>query len=123
MKTSERHYMELMFRSSNKYAAWDPEIEIKVGDFGHITQGRRRFGCWRKPQGVFMCEGNIYDNGLAKKRAIPEPKEFGGSATKGVTWIVSDNAEETDGTLDVSAYVLFLALTLSCLSKVNAMLR
>ncbi|KAI0028841.1 hypothetical protein K488DRAFT_57662 [Vararia minispora EC-137] len=115
MKNSERLYVELIFGSSNKYASWDPEIEVKVGDYGHFTRGKRSMMFWRTaPRGIFLREGNIYDSedsgaSLAKKHGIPDPRAHGGSTTQGVTWITSKNAEEMDMSADVSGQTPALA--------------
>jgi hypothetical protein len=101
-KSSERVYIDLILHSSSKYAAWDPEIEVKVGDYGRITRGRRGLAFWRKPQGIFLSQGNIYEDGSASRHKIPEPKLLGGSATDGVTWISSDNAEQTEMPADMT---------------------
>ncbi|KAJ7606041.1 hypothetical protein FB45DRAFT_951692 [Roridomyces roridus] len=74
MQNSERTYVELLFRASRKYASWDPEMEVKVGDWGRITQGKRGLLFWRK-NGTFLREGNIYDDGLAEKYGIPKPNK------------------------------------------------
>lgn len=92
----EREFVRLIFDVSNKYAAWDPEVPVEVGDYGRITSGRGRW-FWRRKKGTFMKEGNIYQNGMAKKFGIPEAKEHGTNAGEdGVAWVVSKNADKID---------------------------
>jgi len=98
---SERLYVDLLFRASKKYASWDPEIVVKVGDYGRISTGRTGLRFWQRNKGTFVKEGNIYEDGKAEKYGIPESKEYGADATEGDTWIVSENAEA----IDVSAAV------------------
>lgn len=106
MKSAERIYVELIYGASNKYAAWDPEIEVKVGDYGRITSGKKGLVFWRRRQGVFLRFGNIYDDDkMAKKHNIPVPKIQGSSASRGVAWVISENAQETEFSADVSACV------------------
>ncbi|KAJ7616622.1 hypothetical protein FB45DRAFT_934596 [Roridomyces roridus] len=101
MRNSERTYVELLFRASRKYASWDPEMQVKVGDWGRITQGKRGLLFWRK-NGTFLKEGNIYADGLAEKYGIPKPTATGASeengerAERGESWIVSKNAVQVD---------------------------
>ncbi|KAJ7611307.1 hypothetical protein FB45DRAFT_1009734 [Roridomyces roridus] len=98
MQNSERTYVELLFRASRKYASWDPEMEVKVGDWGRITQGKRGLLFWRK-NGTFLREGNIYDDGLAEKYGIPKPNKSstsGENGERGESWIVSNNAVQVD---------------------------
>ncbi|KAJ7772892.1 hypothetical protein DFH07DRAFT_913136 [Mycena maculata] len=94
MRNSERTYVDLLFRASKKYASWDPEIAVKVGDYGRITQGKCGLAFWRK-NGTFLKEGNIFQDGKAKTHGIPEPIECGADSG-GETWIVSQNAEQVD---------------------------
>ncbi|KAJ6545526.1 hypothetical protein B0H19DRAFT_1075819 [Mycena capillaripes] len=95
MLNSERAYIHLLFRASRKYANWDPEIEVKVGDWGRITQGKRGFAFWRK-NSTFLKEGNIFLDGKAKGHGIPDPIEYGGGSSDAETWVVSKNAEQVD---------------------------
>ncbi|KAF8164155.1 hypothetical protein K438DRAFT_1617742 [Mycena galopus ATCC 62051] len=96
MLNSERAYVDLLFRASKKYASWDPEVVVKVGDWGRITQGKRSLLFWRR-NGTFLKEGNIYLDGKAKEHKIPDPIEYdGGASTEGETWVVSQNAEQVD---------------------------
>ncbi|KAJ7706852.1 hypothetical protein B0H17DRAFT_918866 [Mycena rosella] len=95
MLNSERTYVDLLFRASRKYASWDPEIVVKVGDWGRITRGRGLV-FWRK-NGTFLKEGNIFDDGKAKAHGIPEPVEYdGGESSEGEMWVVSQNAKQVD---------------------------
>ncbi|KZV69938.1 hypothetical protein PENSPDRAFT_566403, partial [Peniophora sp. CONT] len=109
----ERTYTELLFASSRKYASWDPEIPVHVGDWGIITRGCRPswFAFWAhsRPQGIFLKRGNIYDDGLANKFNIPSPKTHEHEGSSGVSWIVSQNAVEVDTSGAVSAQVPELA--------------
>src|ERR1700752_3485235 len=101
MLDSERQYVDLLFRASKKYASWDPEIMVEVGDWGRITTGRTGWAFWRRGRGTFLKEGNIYKDGKADKYKVPEPNEYGLNADEGVTWVVSENAEE--GGISVAA--------------------
>ena len=100
MIDSERKFVDLLYRVSKKYAAWDPELPVHVGDYGVISTGRTGLLFFRKGRGTFIKEGNIYDDGLAEEFGIPKPKEYGdegGDETgEGVSWIVSENAREFD---------------------------
>ncbi|KAJ7143197.1 hypothetical protein C8R43DRAFT_1015999 [Mycena crocata] len=95
MLNSERTYVDLLFRASKKYASWDPELVVKVGDWGRITRGKRGLAFWRK-NGTFLKEGNIFLDGKAKKYEIPDPVESGGDFSEGETWVVSQNAKQVD---------------------------
>ncbi|KAJ7780480.1 hypothetical protein B0H14DRAFT_2941285 [Mycena olivaceomarginata] len=95
MLNSERAYVDLLFRTSRKYASWDPEIVVKVADWGRITQGKRGLAFWRK-NGTFMKEGNIFLDGKAKTHGIPDPIECGGGSSEAETWVVSKNAKQLD---------------------------
>lgn len=95
MLDSERTYVELIHGACKKYGNWDPEIEIKAGDFGRITKGRTGIAFWRK-KGVFVKEGNIFEDGIAEKHKIPKPKDIGQGRAGGDTWVVSQNAEQID---------------------------
>ncbi|KAH7921892.1 hypothetical protein BV22DRAFT_1018462 [Leucogyrophana mollusca] len=96
MPDSERQYVDLLFRASKKYASWDPELAVEVGDWGRITAGRPGWAFWRRQRGTFLKEGNIYTDKIAEKYGIPAPKEYGVEATEGVTWVASQNAQELD---------------------------
>ncbi|KAJ7137945.1 hypothetical protein C8R44DRAFT_695178 [Mycena epipterygia] len=101
MLSSERAYIDLLFRASRKYASWDPEIVVKVGDYGRITRGKRGLAFWRK-NGTFLKEGNIFLDGQAKNYEIPDPIEYdGGETAEGDTWVVSQNAEQVDLSVSV----------------------
>jgi hypothetical protein len=65
MTGAERQFVDLIFRASKKYASWDPEVIVEVGDYGRITQGKTGLAFWRKKRGIFLKEENIYKNGLA----------------------------------------------------------
>ncbi|KAJ7157591.1 hypothetical protein C8R43DRAFT_1182903 [Mycena crocata] len=95
MPDSEREYVELIYEASEKYAAWDPEIPVAVGDWGRITRGGSTLEFWRK-DGIFLKEGNIYTDGKAKTYGIPDPVEHGGDAGEGQYWVTSQNAEAVD---------------------------
>src|ERR1700761_4336024 len=76
MLDSERKYIDLLFRVSNQYAAWDPELPVEVGDWGTITTGRTGLAFWLRHRGTFLKEGNIYTDTTAKKYGIPDPREY-----------------------------------------------
>jgi hypothetical protein len=105
MPDSEREYVDLLYRASKKYANWDPEIAVEVGDWGRITTGRTGLAFWRRERGTFLKEGNIYKDGKAEKYGIPPPQEFGLDATDGVTWIVSENVQDCDFRAAAGGYV------------------
>ncbi|KAJ7138021.1 hypothetical protein C8R44DRAFT_340369 [Mycena epipterygia] len=96
MLSSERTYVDLLFQASRKYASWDPEVVVKVGDWGRITRGKRGLAFWRR-NGTFLKEGKNFLDGKAEKYDIPEPIEYdGGDVAEGETWVVSQNAEQVD---------------------------
>ncbi|KAJ6589266.1 hypothetical protein B0H19DRAFT_1367675 [Mycena capillaripes] len=96
MRSSERTYVDLIFRATNKYARWDPEIVVRVGDYGRITRGRRGIFFWRN-NGTFMREDNIYDDGKAAEHEIPDSVEYGReSKEETLDWITSQNATRVD---------------------------
>ncbi|KAJ6589268.1 hypothetical protein B0H19DRAFT_1248826 [Mycena capillaripes] len=97
MQNSERAYADLIFRATKKYGSWDPEIVMRVGDWGRITRGHRGLLFWRK-NGTFVREGNIYEDGRAAKYGIPDPVEYGRDS-EGQTWITSQNATQVDTSL------------------------
>jgi hypothetical protein len=68
-----------------------PQIIVRVGDWGRITKGPQGFR-FRRNNGTFVREGNIYSDGLAGEYGIPTPVEFGG----GSEWITSQNAQRVD---------------------------
>jgi hypothetical protein len=121
MADAQRTFIELLFASSKKYAAWDPEIKVQVGDWGYITKGKMRLAFWRGRRGVFMKQGNIYRDGKATTHEIPEPVTYGDQATSGITWIVSQNASAVDISAEITAYVtlfmFYLAIYLSLLDR------
>jgi len=97
MSNPERKYADLIFHASRKYPNWDPEIPVRCGDYGRITLGGRpAWMFWRRRQGIFVKEGNIYDDGKAKEYEIPAPGEFGAHESEGLTWVTSENGEEID---------------------------
>ncbi|KAF8957391.1 hypothetical protein BDZ97DRAFT_1762985 [Flammula alnicola] len=89
---SERLFVDLIFRSSNKYASWDPEVVVKAGDYGRITTGKTGWAFWRKSRGTFLRKGT----------SIRKPEEHGVSSSEGVTWITSKNASQVDFDMDIS---------------------
>ena len=98
MRDSERKYVDLLFRVSKKYASWDPEIPVRVGDWGRITNGKTGLAFWRRGRGTFLKEGNImiYDDGKAELYSIPPPEEHGRGDDHAVSWIASANAKACD---------------------------
>ncbi|KDR72754.1 hypothetical protein GALMADRAFT_45227, partial [Galerina marginata CBS 339.88] len=97
----ERLFVDLIYRSSRKYPNWDPEISVKVGDYGRITKGSRGLAFWKKAQGTFVKDGNIYEDDLDKKYDLPQPTEHGADSSEGTTWVTSKNAQEVS--LDAKA--------------------
>ncbi|KAF7334482.1 hypothetical protein MVEN_02277700 [Mycena venus] len=80
-------------------ASWDPEITVRVGDYGRVTQGQRNWiFFWRKNGTRFLKEGNIYTDGKAAEHGIPEPIENGGDS-EGEAWVTSENATRIDASL------------------------
>jgi hypothetical protein len=108
MPDAERQFVDLIFRASKKYASWDPEVTVAVGDYGKITRGKTGLAFWRKKRGIFLKDGNIYADGLAEKYDIPTPEEHGVDATEGLSWITSKNAKEVDIAAEISAWVFSL---------------
>ena len=103
MPDAERQFVDLIFRASKKYASWDPEVTVSVGDYGRITRGKTGIAFWRKKQGIFLKDGNIYEDGLAEKYEIPTPEEHGVGSTEGISWITSKNAKEVDIAAEIIA--------------------
>ncbi|KAF8144962.1 hypothetical protein K438DRAFT_2028961 [Mycena galopus ATCC 62051] len=101
MLDPERTYMDLIFRATKKYGAWDPEITVKVGDYGKISRGPRGLAFWRK-NGTFVRQGNIYTDGKAERFDVPAPAEYGREA-EGQTWITSLNATQMDASLSAGS--------------------
>ncbi|VDB89365.1 unnamed protein product [Peniophora sp. CBMAI 1063] len=103
----ERTYTELLFHSSRKYASWDPEVPVRVGDWGVITRGTRSpwyaFWAYGRRQGIFLKHGNIYEDGRAADFAIPPPKTHEHQGSTGISWVVSQNAVKVGTTGDASA--------------------
>ena len=95
----------VIFRASKKYGSWDLEVvNVTVGDYGRILgQGKSGLEFWRKKQGIFLKDGNIYEDGLAEKYDIPTPQEHGIDSTEGISWITSENAKEVEITAEISA--------------------
>lgn len=116
----ERLYVDLIFCASKKYANWDPEVPVEVGDYGFITAGPKY--CWRRKQGTFLKEGNIYTDGQAEKWKIPDPKEHGtDSSNEGQTWISSDNARDLEGDAGVGGQTpALLQCKVKCTFKVTS---
>lgn len=98
----QRQYIDLIFQASHKYASWDPEVAVEVGDYGRITEGRASWFPWRRKNGTFMKEGNIYDEGIAEQLQIPKPTEHDVS-DDGLMWITSRNAKETSASVEGGA--------------------
>jgi len=96
MPDAEWQFIDLIFCVSKKYPSWDPEIIIEVGNYGRITQGKRGLVFWKMAWGIFLKEGNIYKDSLAKKYDIPTPQEHGVDSTEGISWITSKTAKEVD---------------------------
>ncbi|KAA1475520.1 hypothetical protein DENSPDRAFT_428631 [Dentipellis sp. KUC8613] len=105
MADSQRQYIDLIFRASNKYGSWDPEVAVEAGDYGRVTQGHVRWWAWWRKKGIFLKEGNIFKSKLAEEFDIPQSVEHGPDAVEGVTWVTSDNAEETDFSAEASGKV------------------
>ena len=103
MPDPERQFVDLIFRASKKYGSWDPEVAVAVGDYGRITRGKTGLAFWRKKRGIFLKDGNIYEDGLAEKYEIPTPEEHGVHSTEGMSWITSKNAKEVDIAAEISA--------------------
>jgi hypothetical protein len=117
MLDSERKFVDLLFRASKKYANWDPEVVVEVGDWGRITTGKTGLAFWRRGRGTFLKEGNIYKDGKAEKYGIPPPKELGLGSTEGVTWIVSQNLQECDVNAAVGGCVTMVSFTSNTLNQ------
>ena len=100
MPDTQRQFVDLIFRASHKYASWDPEVPVAVGDYGWITRGKTGLAFWRKKQGIFMKDGNIYDDGLTEIYDIPTPEEYSVDATEGISCITS---KEMDIAAEISA--------------------
>ncbi|KAF8130407.1 hypothetical protein K438DRAFT_1643937 [Mycena galopus ATCC 62051] len=97
MRNAERAYLKLIFGTTGKYATWDPESEVKAGDYGKFTRGPRGFVFWRK-NGTFVREGNIYADGKAEKFGVPAAVDYGRDS-EGETWVTSSNATQIDASL------------------------
>ncbi|KAG6333813.1 hypothetical protein ID866_5273 [Astraeus odoratus] len=101
---SERQYVDLLFRASRKFANWDPEKPLEVGDWGRITIGRPRWAFWRPKRSVFMKEGNIYKDHIAEQYGIPQPTILGEEVPNGLTWVTSQNAQDMDVSAGTEKY-------------------
>lgn len=112
MSRSELQYVALLYRASSKYASWDPEVEVQVGDWGRLTSGKRGVAFWRSqfwnPRGIFLKEGNIYKDGQAEEYDIPLPIERTIGSAHGITQIASNNAIKCDIEVAAQAYVAFM---------------
>jgi hypothetical protein len=105
MPDAERQFVDLIFRASQKYASWDLEVVIEAGDYGRITRGKTGPAFWKKRQGIFVKEGNIYKDGLAEKYDISTPQKHGIESNQEMSWITSKNAKEIDLAADTSTCV------------------
>ncbi|KAI6137457.1 hypothetical protein EDD17DRAFT_1501736 [Pisolithus thermaeus] len=94
--SGEQQYVDLIFRASKKFANWDPENHLEVGDWGRLTTGRPRWAFWRPKRCVFVKEGNIYRDKIAEKYGIPSPRLLGEENPNGLTWVTSLNARDMD---------------------------
>ncbi|KAI6114155.1 hypothetical protein F5141DRAFT_1062655 [Pisolithus sp. B1] len=83
-------------RRAAKFANWDPENHLEVGDWGRLTTGRPRWAFWRPKRCVFVKEGNIYKDKIAEKYGIPSPRLLGEENPNGLTWVTSLNARDMD---------------------------
>jgi hypothetical protein len=96
---SEEQYIRLIHEASNKYANWDPEQPVRVGDWGDFVKAEVQpwWESWfgGSNQGIFKKQGNIYDDNIAEKYGIPKPTERGAdSEASGITWLTSSNTAE-----------------------------
>ncbi|KAI6005351.1 hypothetical protein EDC04DRAFT_2784049 [Pisolithus marmoratus] len=94
--SSERRYVDLLFHASRKFANWDPEKHLEVGDWGRLTTGRSVWAFWRPKRCVFVKEGNIYKDKIADKYGVPLPKVLGEENPSGLTWVTSSNVQDMD---------------------------
>ncbi|GBE86834.1 hypothetical protein SCP_1000760 [Sparassis crispa] len=99
---SERKYVKLIYHAANKYPNWDPETIVQAGDWGRIIAGSSGWLPWADRGGIFVKEGNIYQDGLAERYDIPKPTEYGAEASNVVTWFVSQNAKVLDVSRDAA---------------------
>ncbi|KIJ62742.1 hypothetical protein HYDPIDRAFT_182752 [Hydnomerulius pinastri MD-312] len=93
---SEQQYVDLLYRATKKFASWDPEVPVEVGDWGRFTTGRPRWAFWRAKRCLFVKEGNIYKDKIAEKYEIPEPRVIGEDSSDGLTWFTSPNVRDID---------------------------
>ena len=104
--SSERQYVDLLFRASKKFASWDPEKPVEVGDWGKITTGRPWWAFWRAKRSVFVKKGNIYRDKIAEECGVPPPTVLGEEVPNGLTWTTSLNARDMDIPVSMEKYVL-----------------
>lgn len=106
LMSGERQYVDLLFRASKKFASWDPEKPVEVGDWGKITTGRPWWAFWRAKRSVFVKEGNIYGDNIAEECGIPQPTVLGEEMPNGLTWTTSLNAQDMDISVGMEKCVL-----------------
>lgn len=96
LMSNERRYVDLLFRASKKFASWDPEKHLEVGDWGRLATGHPFWAFWRPERCVFVKEGNIYQDKIAEKYGIPLPKVLGEENPNELTWVTSLNVRDMD---------------------------
>ncbi|KAI6121001.1 hypothetical protein EDD17DRAFT_1505132 [Pisolithus thermaeus] len=82
----EQQHIDLIFRASKKFANWDPEDHLEVGDWGRLNTGRPRWAFWRPK----CCLTKLW------KYGIPSPRLLGEENPNGLTWVTSLNARDMD---------------------------
>ncbi|KAL4080946.1 hypothetical protein J3A83DRAFT_4084490 [Scleroderma citrinum] len=107
--SNERQYVDLLFRASKKFASWDPEKPVEVGDWGKITTGRPCWAFWRSKRSVFVKKGNIYKDNMVEKYGIPQPTVLGEEEPYGLTWTTSLNARDMDASTSMENHTPDLA--------------
>lgn len=90
----EELYIDLLLKATNKYARWDPEDPVEVGDWGTMTS-----------KGTFHKEGNIYEDGKAERYGIPKAREHGVNATESIGYYSSHGVKSCDFDREVGGYV------------------
>jgi hypothetical protein len=55
-----RKYVDLLFRTTNQYANWQPSTAIAVGDYGYVDH----------QIGLFIRDGNVYEDDFANKYGL-----------------------------------------------------
>jgi hypothetical protein len=105
MKNGERKFIELLYPITKKYASWDPEVLVQVGDYGRITTGPSQIWPWSKKSGTYIKEGNIYEDGRAEKYGILPPTEQMSGGAEGRTCIASTGTKSVDAQAVVGACV------------------